>query len=198
MLHLRSLYAYQGCKCTCASRQGHAVHRLPTNMYLRTLRSHADLFCTFKAHADALSHLNSLKRLCVSHNLLNSSQVPWQTLGQLACLTQLLLEHNALVSVGQPLCESGSLRVLKLSYNQLTGLPAEICGMTALEELTVTNNRLTELPSTLGAFVWDDWTFGGIHVQLWPVHSGVIPGVAICLGLTCIAIYQGVAVGRVR
>ena len=171
----------------------------PPNVYLRTLRSHADLSCTFKAHADALARLHSLKRLCVSHNLLTSSQVPWHTLGQLACLTQLLLEHNALVSVGQPLCESGSLRVLKLSYNQLTGLPAEICGMTALEELTVTNNRLTGLPSTLGAFVWDEWTFGGIHVQLSPLHSGVqIPGVAICLGLTCIASSQGVAVGRLR
>jgi Leucine-rich repeat (LRR) protein len=95
--------------------------------------------------------MGGLRRLRCSHNVLESAHVPWAAFGALPQLAHLLLDHNALTSIGAPLCRSASLRVLDVSHNQLADLPAELSALTALEELTLDGNRLRSLPDSMGA-----------------------------------------------
>ncbi|XP_066539047.1 leucine-rich repeat protein 1 [Hoplias malabaricus] len=94
--------------------------------------------------------LKALRTLDLSNN--HIKKLP-ATIGDLSCLTELVLHNNHLESFSETLCLSTlqrSLRHLDLSQNRLRVLPAQFCQLRELVNLKVDDNKLLHLPFRIG------------------------------------------------
>ncbi|KAK7141807.1 hypothetical protein R3I94_011483 [Phoxinus phoxinus] len=94
--------------------------------------------------------LRSLRRLDLSNNHIRKLPA---TIGDLHCLTELILHNNRLQGFPDALCASTlqtSLQHLDLSQNQLTVLPARFCQLRHLVNLRLDANQLLRLPFHIG------------------------------------------------
>ncbi|KAF7201742.1 leucine-rich repeat protein 1 [Nothobranchius furzeri] len=95
----------------------------------------------------------SLKALCkldLSNN--HIKKLP-ATIGDLGCLSELVLHNNHLEAFSQALCLSTlqrTLRVLDISQNRLQSLPAQFCQLRELVNLKLDDNKLVCLPFHVG------------------------------------------------
>ena len=99
----------------------------------------------------ALSPLDSVGTRIGELNLQgkNLTVIP-QDIGQLAALTALRLDSNAIMSLPPEIGNCTSLKFFSIAKNKLTGLPAEIGKLKSLTNLNVSQNSMTSLPSSIG------------------------------------------------
>ncbi|XP_051578957.1 leucine-rich repeat protein 1-like isoform X2 [Myxocyprinus asiaticus] len=94
--------------------------------------------------------LKALRRLDLSNNHIKT--LP-STIGDLSCLSELILHNNHLENFSDVLCVSSlqtSLQHLDLSQNRLTVLPARFCRLHELVNLKLDDNKLVRLPFHIG------------------------------------------------
>ncbi|XP_013869863.1 leucine-rich repeat protein 1 [Austrofundulus limnaeus] len=94
--------------------------------------------------------LKALRRLDLSNN--HIKKLP-ATVGNLACLSELILHNNHLEAFSEALCLSTlqrTLQVLDLSQNRLRSLPARFCQLRELVNLKLDDNKLVCLPFHVG------------------------------------------------
>ncbi|MEM1279938.1 MAG: COR domain-containing protein [Cyanobacteria bacterium P01_H01_bin.152] len=72
------------------------------------------------------------------------------SIGQLANLTALYLDHNQLTALPKELCQLANLTTLYLHQNQLTAVPKELGELQSLTELYLSQNQLRQVPKELG------------------------------------------------
>lgn len=92
----------------------------------------------------------ALRKLDLSNN--HIKKLPF-TIGDLGCLSDLVLHNNHLEAFSDALCLSSlqhSLRLLDLSHNRLRALPAQFCQLRELVDLKLDNNELACLPFHVG------------------------------------------------
>lgn len=94
--------------------------------------------------------LKLLRTLDLSNN--HIKKLP-DTIGDLCCLTELILHNNRLENFNEALCLSSlqrSLQLLDLSKNCLKLLPHCFCKLRELVGLKLDHNELVQLPSHIG------------------------------------------------
>ncbi|XP_073340280.1 leucine-rich repeat protein 1 [Pagrus major] len=94
--------------------------------------------------------LKALRKLDLSNN--HIKKLP-ATIGDLGCLSELILHNNHLESFSVALCLSTlqkTLQVLDLSQNRLQSLPAQFCQLRELVNLKLDDNELVSLPFHIG------------------------------------------------
>ncbi|XP_077477600.1 leucine-rich repeat protein 1 [Stigmatopora argus] len=94
--------------------------------------------------------LKALRKLDLSNN--HIKKLP-ATIGDLGCLSELVLHSNHLESFSEALCLSTlqqTLQLLDLSQNRLQSLPAQFCQLRELVNLKLDDNKLLSLPFHLG------------------------------------------------
>ncbi|XP_003962530.1 leucine-rich repeat protein 1 [Takifugu rubripes] len=94
--------------------------------------------------------LKALRKLDLSNN--HIKKLP-ATIGDLSCLSDLVLHNNHLEAFSDALCLSSlqhSLHLLDLSHNRLRALPAHFCRLRELVNLKLDNNELACLPFHVG------------------------------------------------
>ncbi|XP_077394398.1 leucine-rich repeat protein 1 [Festucalex cinctus] len=94
--------------------------------------------------------LKALRKLDLSNN--HIKKLP-ATIGDLACLSELVLHSNHLEAFSEALCLSTlqrTLQILDLSQNRLQALPAQFCQLRELVNLKLDDNKLAFLPFHLG------------------------------------------------
>ncbi|XP_030641521.1 leucine-rich repeat protein 1 [Chanos chanos] len=94
--------------------------------------------------------LKALRKLDLSNN--HIKKLP-DTIGDLGCLTELILHNNHLESFSEALCLSSLQRTLQhldLSQNRLQVLPARFCQLRELVNLKLDDNKLMRLPFRVG------------------------------------------------
>ncbi|XP_007561192.1 leucine-rich repeat protein 1 [Poecilia latipinna] len=94
--------------------------------------------------------LKALRRLDLSNN--HIKKLP-ATIGDLGCLSELILHNNHLEAFSEALCLSTlqqTLQVLDLSQNRLQSLPARFCQLRELMNLKLDDNKLAGLPLQIG------------------------------------------------
>lgn len=92
----------------------------------------------------------ALRKLDLSNN--HIKKLP-ATIGDLGCLSDLVLHNNHLEAFSDALCLSSlqhSLQLLDLSQNRLRALPAQFCRLRELVNLKLDNNELACLPFHVG------------------------------------------------
>lgn len=92
----------------------------------------------------------ALRKLDLSNN--HIKKLP-ATIGDLSCLSELVLHNNHLESFSVALCLSTlqrTLQILDLSQNQLQALPAQFCQLRELVNLKLDDNELISLPFHIG------------------------------------------------
>lgn len=92
----------------------------------------------------------ALRKLDLSNN--HIKKLP-ATIGDLGCLSELLLHNNHLEAFSDALCLSSlqhSLQLLDLSHNRLRALPAQFCRLRELVNLKLDSNELACLPFHIG------------------------------------------------
>ncbi|KAM4540854.1 leucine-rich repeat protein 1 [Fundulus diaphanus] len=94
--------------------------------------------------------LKALRRLDLSNN--HIKKLP-ATIGDLSCLSELVLHNNHLETFSEALCLSTlqrTLQVLDLSQNRLRSLPPKFCQLRELTNLKLDDNKLAGLPFRIG------------------------------------------------
>lgn len=92
--------------------------------------------------ASTFQHVPSLKELKITHNKL--TEIP--DLGALHKLTDLVLTHNDIQSLGSNLSKYPSLRNLDLSFNKITAIPFGIfTNSSQLLHLSLNSNKLSSI-----------------------------------------------------
>nr|XP_057947367.1 leucine-rich repeat protein 1 isoform X2 [Doryrhamphus excisus] len=94
--------------------------------------------------------LKALRVLDLSNN--HIKKLP-ATIGDLGCLSELILHNNHLEAFSEALCLSTlqrTLQLLDLSQNRLQSLPAQLCQLRELVNLKLDDNRLLCLPVHIG------------------------------------------------
>ncbi|XP_068616322.1 leucine-rich repeat protein 1 [Brachionichthys hirsutus] len=94
--------------------------------------------------------LKALRKLDLSNNHIRKLPA---TIGDLGCLSELVLHNNRLEAFGAALCLSTlqrTLRLLDLSQNRLRSLPAQFCLLKELVGLKLDDNELAGLPFHVG------------------------------------------------
>ncbi|KAM9777694.1 leucine-rich repeat protein 1 [Neosynchiropus ocellatus] len=94
--------------------------------------------------------LKALRKLDLSNN--HITKLP-ATIGDLSCLSELILHHNHLEAFSEALCLSTlqqTLQRLDLSQNRLRYLPAQFCQLKELVDFKVDDNELVCLPFHIG------------------------------------------------
>lgn len=92
----------------------------------------------------------ALRRLDLSNN--HIKKLP-ATIGDLGCLSELILHNNHLEAFSEALCLSTlqqTLQVLDLSQNRLQSLPSRFCQLRELMNLKLDDNKLAGLPLQIG------------------------------------------------
>lgn len=92
----------------------------------------------------------ALRKLDLSNN--HIKKLP-ATIGDLGCLSELILHNNHLEAFSQALCLSTlqkTLQILDLSQNRLQMLPAQFCQLRELVNLKLDDNELVGLPFHIG------------------------------------------------
>lgn len=92
----------------------------------------------------------ALRRLDLSNN--HIKKLP-ATIGDLSCLSELVLHNNHLEAFSEALCLSTlqrTLQVLDLSQNRLQSLPVQFCQLRELVNLKLDDNKLVCLPFHVG------------------------------------------------
>ncbi|XP_034714441.1 leucine-rich repeat protein 1 [Etheostoma cragini] len=94
--------------------------------------------------------LKALRKLDLSNN--HIKRLP-ATIGDLSCLSELILHNNQLEAFSEALCLSTlqrTLQLLDLSQNRLQSLPAHFCLLKELVHLKLDDNELVRLPFHIG------------------------------------------------
>ncbi|XP_061751805.1 leucine-rich repeat protein 1 isoform X1 [Nerophis ophidion] len=94
--------------------------------------------------------LKALRKLDLSNN--HIKKLP-ATIGDLGCLSELVLHNNHLEAFSEALCLSTlqrTLQLLDLSQNRLRFLPAQFCQLRELVNLKLDDNKLVGLPFHVG------------------------------------------------
>uniref|UniRef100_UPI00398EE381 leucine-rich repeat protein 1 isoform X1 n=2 Tax=Pristiophorus japonicus TaxID=55135 RepID=UPI00398EE381 len=94
--------------------------------------------------------LRRLRKLDLSNNHIRKLPA---TIGDLACLSELVLHNNHLETFSVALCSSTlqkSLQFLDLSHNRLRALPVQFCELHELINLKLDDNELLQLPYKIG------------------------------------------------
>lgn len=94
--------------------------------------------------------LRRLRKLDLSNNHIRKLPA---IIGDLACLSELVLHNNYLEIFSIGLCNSTlqkSLQFLDLSHNRLRALPLQFCQLQELVHLKLDDNELLRLPSNIG------------------------------------------------
>ncbi|XP_059815414.1 leucine-rich repeat protein 1 isoform X2 [Hypanus sabinus] len=94
--------------------------------------------------------LRRLRKLDLSNNHIRKLPA---TIGDLACLSVLVLHNNYLETFSIGLCNSTlqkSLQFLDLSHNHLRALPLQFCQLQELVHLKLDDNELVQLPYRIG------------------------------------------------
>ncbi|TMS20951.1 Leucine-rich repeat protein 1 [Larimichthys crocea] len=97
-----------------------------------------------------LQTVTALRKLDLSNN--HIKKLP-ATIGDLSCLSELILHNNHLEAFSVALCLSTlqrTLQLLDLSQNQLQSLPAQFCQLRELVNLKLDDNELVCLPFHIG------------------------------------------------
>lgn len=92
----------------------------------------------------------ALRKLDLSNN--HIKKLP-ATIGDLSCLSELILHNNHLEAFSEALCLSTlqrTLQLLDLSQNRLQSLPAQFCQLRELSNLKLDDNELVCLPFHIG------------------------------------------------
>lgn len=92
----------------------------------------------------------ALRKLDLSNN--HIKKLP-ATIGDLGCLSELVLHNNHLEAFSEALCLSTlqrTLQLLDLSQNRLQSLPAQFCQLKELVNLKLDDNKLVCLPFHVG------------------------------------------------
>lgn len=92
----------------------------------------------------------ALRKLDLSNN--HIKKLP-ATIGDLSCLSELILHNNHLEAFSQALCLSTlqrTLQLLDLSQNRLQSLPAQFCQLKELVNLKLDDNELICFPFHIG------------------------------------------------
>ncbi|XP_041070872.1 leucine-rich repeat protein 1 isoform X3 [Carcharodon carcharias] len=94
--------------------------------------------------------LRKLRKLDLSNNHIRKLPA---TIGDLVCLSELVLHNNHLETFSVTLCNSTlqkSLQFLDLSHNRLRALPVQFCQLQELIHLKLDDNELLRLPYRIG------------------------------------------------
>uniref|UniRef100_V9KPS3 Leucine-rich repeat protein 1 n=2 Tax=Callorhinchus milii TaxID=7868 RepID=V9KPS3_CALMI len=94
--------------------------------------------------------LRKLRKLDLSNNHIRKLPA---SIGDLACLSELVLHNNYLETFSVALCNSTlqkSLQFLDLSHNRLRALPVQFCQLKELVHLKLDDNELIRLPFKIG------------------------------------------------
>lgn len=97
-----------------------------------------------------ISVFAALRKLDLSNN--HIKKLP-ATIGDLSCLSELILHNNHLESFSEALCLSTlqrTLQLLDLSQNRLRSLPAQFCQLRELVNLKLDDNELFCFPFHIG------------------------------------------------
>lgn len=92
----------------------------------------------------------ALRKLDLSNN--HIKKLP-ATIGDLSCLSELILHNNHLEAFSEALCLSTlqrTLQLLDISQNRLQALPAQFCQLRELVNLKLDDNELVCLPFHIG------------------------------------------------
>lgn len=92
----------------------------------------------------------ALRKLDLSNN--HIKKLP-ATIGDLSCLSELILHNNHLEAFSEALCLSTlqrTLQLLDLSQNRLQSLPAQFCQLRELVNLKLDDNELVCFPFHIG------------------------------------------------
>ncbi|XP_061751808.1 leucine-rich repeat protein 1 isoform X2 [Nerophis ophidion] len=101
-------------------------------------------------HDTTITMADSLRKLDLSNN--HIKKLP-ATIGDLGCLSELVLHNNHLEAFSEALCLSTlqrTLQLLDLSQNRLRFLPAQFCQLRELVNLKLDDNKLVGLPFHVG------------------------------------------------
>ncbi|KAM9786652.1 leucine-rich repeat protein 1 [Syngnathus typhle] len=107
-------------------------------------------YCKLSRIDTRMLSLKALRKLDLSNN--HIKKLP-ATIGDLGCLSELILHSNHLETFSEALCLSTlqqTLQLLDLSQNRLQSLPAQFCQLRELVNLKLDENKLISLPFHLG------------------------------------------------
>ncbi|XP_034051460.1 leucine-rich repeat protein 1 [Thalassophryne amazonica] len=107
-------------------------------------------YCKLSRMDMRMLSLKALRKLDLSHN--HIKKLP-ATIGDLGCLSELVLHNNHLESFSEALCLSTlqqTLQLLDLRQNRLQSLPSKFCQLRELVNLKLDDNRLVCLPFHIG------------------------------------------------
>ena len=145
------------------------VHNFPSGFAVITSLRDLELSYNKLKILPDLRSLSCLKRLNISHNILealpdelcelwtlgkleagdNRIHVIPRSISNLTVLSVLSLKNNSLSLIPDELCGCHSLRYLSLNANNLLSLPLQIFALTALSRLTIAANNIQFLPNQM-------------------------------------------------